>query len=101
MWLAIFFNILTNIGFKFSAMQVDTGRKWGIFSISIFFGLLNSIFMTEALKTIPLNIGCVLFFSITIIGLCFSSYFIFNEAMSWKQISGTFIVIGGVFLINS
>lgn len=100
-WLAILFSILTNIGFKYAAMvQQQPSKKWTIFSVALIFGLLNSICMTEALKTIPLNIASAVFFSLTIVGLLVVSYFLFNDVITWKQIAGTAIIIVGVIMIN-
>lgn len=101
MWLAILFNVLTNIGFKYASMvEKNPPRYWAIFIGSLVFGFLNSICFTEALKTISLNTASAVFFSLTIIGLCLVSYFWFQEAMSWKQVTGTFVIIAGVILIN-
>lgn len=100
-WLAIIFNILTNVGFKYSAMITgNPTKKWLTFAGALVFGLLNSVCMMESLKTIPLNIASAVFFSLSIVGLFFSAHFIFHDAMSWKQIAGTFVIIGGVILIN-
>ena len=100
-WLAIISSILTNIEFKYAAMVLgNPTKKWLTFAGALVFGLLNSVCMTEALKTIPLNIASALFFSLTIIGLLFASYFIFKDALGWKQIIGTAIIIVGVVVVN-
>ncbi|HQV78044.1 MAG TPA: SMR family transporter [Chitinophagales bacterium] len=100
-WLAIASSILTNIGFKLAAMVTNhPTKKWMTFAVALIFGLINSVCMTEALKTIPLNIASALFFSLTIIGLLFSAHFIFHDAITWKQMVGTCVIIVGVILIN-
>ncbi len=101
-WLAIIFNVLTNIGFKYAAMVLgNPTKKWLTFAGALVFGLLNSVCMTEALKTTPLNTASAVFFSLTIVGLFFVSHFIFHDAMNWKHIAGTFVIIAGVVLINT
>jgi multidrug transporter EmrE-like cation transporter len=102
LWLAILFNILTNMGFKYAALAEKTPAKyWTLFSGGLFFGLLNSICFTEALKTLSLNSACAVFFSLTIVGLFLISHFIFHEAMNWKHVAGTFTIIAGVVMINA
>lgn len=102
MWLAIIFNVLTNIGFKYASLvEGNAAKKWLIFSGGLIFGFLNSVCFTESLKTVPLNTASAVFFSLTIVGLCLVSHFIFHEAMNWKQVAGTFVIIGGVILINA
>lgn len=101
-WLAIIFNALTNIGFKYASMVEDNPKKkWILFSGALIFGLLNSICFTEALKTIPLNIASAVFFSLTIISLSMVSYLVFNEDMNWLHVAGTFVIIAGVVMINA
>ncbi len=102
LWLAIFFNIITNIGFKYASMaEKNPVKYWTILFASLIFGFLNSVCFTEALKTISLNTGSAIFFSLTIVGLFLVSYFWFHEAMNWKHITGTFVIIAGVILINA
>lgn len=101
-WLAIIFNVLTNIGFKYASLaEGNPSKKWLLFSGGLVFGLLNSVCFTEALKTVSLNTASAVFFSLTIIGLCLVSFFWFHEAMNWKQVTGTFVIIAGVLLINA
>ena len=102
MWLAILSNVLTNIGFKYASLvEGNPTKKWLIFSGGLVFGLLNSICFTEALKTISLNTASAVFFSLTIIGLFFVSYFLFNEEMNWMRVGGTFVIVTGVIMINT
>lgn len=102
LWLAILFNILTNIGFKYASMvEKNPAKYWVIFIGSLVFGLLNSYCFTEALKTIPLNIASAIFFSVTIIGLCLVSYVWFQEPINFKQTIGIFVIIAGVLIINA
>lgn len=101
LWSAIVFNVLTNIGFKYTAMvENNATKKWLIFSGALVFGFLNSYCFTESLKTIPLGTASAVFFSLTIVGLFVVSYFIFNEGMNWLHIAGSFAIIAGVIMIN-
>jgi len=102
LWLAILFNVLTNIGFNY-ASKVDTKlpKYWIIFVGSLVFGFLNSYCFTESLRSIPLNVACAVFFSLTIVGMCVVSYFLFHETMNWKQTLGIFAIIAGVILVNA
>jgi multidrug transporter EmrE-like cation transporter len=102
LWLAILFNVLTNIGFKYTSMvEKNPTKYWITFIISLVFGLLNSYCFTEALKNTPLNIASAIFFSVTIIGLCLVSYFWFQEPINFKQTLGIFIIIAGVLVVNA
>ena len=70
LYIAIIANILTNVGFNFSAIyDKEPVKKWGFLAIGLVFGLINSVLFTEALKTVPLHVASAVFFSITIIGL--------------------------------
>ena len=72
---AVAFNVLTNIGFKFSALNEKTPVKfWTYFAIGLVFGLINSYLFTESLKSIPLGIVSAIFFSLTVIGLTLVFY---------------------------
>ena len=97
---AVVFNVLTNIGFKYAALNEKTPVKfWIYFAISLIFGLVNSYLFTESLKSIPLGIVSAVFFSLTIIGLTLCGHFMFNEEFSSTTfIGGAFIIIGVVII---
>ena len=97
---AIVFNVLTNVGFKYSALNEKTPTKfWGYFAVGLVFGLINSILFTEALKTIPLGITSAIFFSLTIIGLTLVGHFFFGEEFSTTTfVGGGFILVGVVII---
>ena len=102
LWSAILFNVLTNIGFKYASLvEGNPTKKWLIFSGGLVFGLLNSVCFTEALKTIPLNTASAVFFSLTIVGLFLVSYFVFSERVNWLHLSGMFVIIAGVIMVNA
>jgi len=101
LYTAIIANILTNVGFNFSAIyDKEPVKKWGFLAIGLVFGLINSVLFTEALKTVPLHIASAVFFSITIIGLFLVSHFYFHEPVSTKQIAGVFVIVGGVVMVS-
>ena len=97
---AIIFNVLTNVGFKYSALNEKTPAKfWGYFAIALVFGLINSILFTEALKTIPLGITSAIFFSLTVIGLTLVGHFLFGEEFSTTTFIGGTLILAGVVVI--
>jgi len=97
---AVVFNVLTNVGFKYSALNEKTPAKfWAYFSIALVFGLINSYLFTESLKSIPLGIVSAVFFSLTIIGLTLAGHFMFNEEFtSTTFIGGAFIIVGVIII---
>jgi multidrug transporter EmrE-like cation transporter len=97
---AVIFNVLTNVGFKYSALNEKTPLKfWGYFAIALIFGLINSILFTETLKTIPLGISSAIFFSLTVIGLVLVGHFLFSEDFSVTTFVGGGFILVGVVLI--
>ena len=98
---AILFNVLTNIGFKLSALNEGApARFWGYFAGGLVFGLANSYLFTECLKGIKLSEASAVFFSLTILGLFLVSHFMFKEAFTVKSILGGVLIIGGVVLVS-
>lgn len=101
LYLSIVFNVLTNAGFKLSAVNENIpSKRWGFFAGALVFGLLNSFYFTESLKTIPLQIASAIFFSLTIIGLFLVSHFYFGEAFTVKGLLGGAFIIVGVILVS-
>jgi len=97
---AIVCNVLTNIGFKFSALNEGQPFKfWAYFAGGLVFGLINSYLFTESLKTIPLGIVSAAFFSITIIGLTLVGHFMFKEAFTTTTFIGGSMILAGVVII--
>ena len=89
LYAAIIANILTNVGFNFSAIyDKEPVKKWGFLAIGLVFGLINSVLFTESLKSIPLQVASAIFFSVTIVGLFLVSYFYFNEHVTPMRIAG-------------
>lgn len=102
MWLAIIFNVLTNMGFKYASLVEGNPTKKGLmFAGGLVFGLLNSLCFTKALETIPLNTAGAVFFSLTIVGLFLVSYFVFSEELTLLHVGGTVVIIAGVIMINT
>lgn len=97
---AVVFNVLTNIGFKYAALNEKTPLKfWIYFAISLVFGLVNSYLFTESLKSIPLGIVSAVFFALTIIGLTACGHYMFKEEFSTTTfIGGGFILVGVVII---
>lgn len=98
---SIIFNVLTNVSFKYSALNdAIPAKKWGYLALGLVFGLINSVLFTEALKTIQMQVASAIFFSLTIVGLSMSAYFIFSEEFTVRQIIGIAVIIGGVILVS-
>ncbi len=98
---AIIANILTNVGFNFSAIHdKDPMKKWGFLAIGLVFGLINSVLFTESLKQIPLQVASAIFFSLTIVGLFLVSHFYFNEQVTTLRIAGIFTITAGVIMVS-
>jgi multidrug transporter EmrE-like cation transporter len=101
LYASIFFNVLTNVGFKLSALNEATPfKKWGYLLGGLVFGLINSVLFTESLKFIPLQIASAILFSLTILGLFLVSHFFFGEAVSAKGLIGGAMIIVGVILVS-
>ncbi len=98
---SIIFNVLTNVGFNFSAINdAVPAKKWGYFAGGLFFGLLNSYFFTESLKEIPLGVASAIFFSLTIIGLMLAAHFGFGEHITTGKLVGVGFIIAGVVIVS-
>src|SRR5579863_511239 len=98
---SIIFNVLTNVGFKFAALNdAQPFKKWSFFSIGLVFGLINSYLFTEALKHVPLQVASAIFFSLTIVGLFLVSHFFFKESFSLFRLLGGGLIITGVIIIS-
>ena len=98
---SIIFNVLTNVSFKYSALNdaIPT-KKWGFLALGLVFGLINSVLFTEALKTIPMQVASAIFFSLTIVGLFLVSHFYFNEPVTTLRIAGIFTITSGVIMVS-
>ncbi len=98
---AIIANLLTNIGFKYSALNDHIpAKKWSYLAIGLVFGLINSVLFTESLKFVTLNVASAIFFSLTILGLTLLSMFWFGEAYTTRQLVGVAVIIAGVVLVS-
>jgi multidrug transporter EmrE-like cation transporter len=98
---AIVANILTNVGFNFSAIYDKVPvKKWGFLGIGLVFGLINSVLFTESLKEIPLGVASAIFFSITIVGLYLVAHFYFNEEVTVLRMAGIFSITAGVIMVS-
>jgi len=98
---AILANVLTNIGFKYSAIyDLVPLKKWGFLGIGLVFGLINSVLFTESLKFISLQVASTVFFALTIVGLYGVSVFWFNEPVTMLRLAGGAVIIVGVIMIS-
>jgi multidrug transporter EmrE-like cation transporter len=98
---SVIFNVLTNVGFKFSSLnEANPAKKWGFFAGGLVFGLINSYLFTEALQKVSLQTASAIFFSLTIVGLSLFSHFYFGEPVSTKGFMGVVLIIAGVVLVS-
>ncbi|MES2620743.1 MAG: SMR family transporter [Bacteroidota bacterium] len=97
---AIIANILTNVGFNFSALNDSVPvKKWGYLAGGLVFGLINSVLFTESLKQIPLGVASAIFFSLTIVGLYLVAHFYFGEEVTpYRILGGAFITVGVIII---
>lgn len=101
LYAAIAANILTNVGFNFSAIyDKEPLKKWGFLAVGLVFGLINSVLFTESLKQISLQVASAVFFSVTIVGLFLVSHFYFNEPVTALRIGGVLVIAAGVVMVS-
>jgi len=98
---AIIANVLTNIGFKYSAINdAIPAKKWGYLAVGLVFGLINSVLFAESLRFISLQVASTVFFSLTIVGLYAVAVFWFNEPVTMLKLAGAFVVTVGVIMMS-
>ena len=98
---AIIANVLTNIGFKYSAINgAIPAKKWGYLTVGLVFGLINSVLFAESLRFISLQVASTVFFSLTIVGLYAVAVFWFDEPVTMLKLAGAFVVTVGVIMMS-
>jgi multidrug transporter EmrE-like cation transporter len=98
---AIIANVLTNIGFKYSALnELMPVKKWSWLAVGLVFGLINSVLFTESLRFVSLQVASTVFFALTIVGLYLVSVFWFNEPITLLRLAGAVVVIVGVIMMS-
>lgn len=98
---AIISNVLTNIGFKYSALnEAVPAKKWGYLALGLVFGLINSVLFAETLRFMSLQVASTLFFSLTIVGLYLVSVFWLNETVTLLRLAGAVVIIIGVVMMS-
>lgn len=98
---AIIANVLTNIGFKYSALnELVPVKKWCWLAVGLVFGLVNSVLFTESLRFVSLQVASTVFFALTIVGLYLVSVFWFNEPITLLRLAGAVVVIVGVIMMS-
>lgn len=98
---ALLANILTNVGFKLSAIHdAEPLKKWGFLALGLVFGLINSVLFTESLKYIKFGEASAIFFSLTVVGLFATARIIFHEPVSSFGLIGVVFITAGVIIIS-
>ncbi|MFN8277753.1 MAG: SMR family transporter [Chitinophagales bacterium] len=101
LYASIFFNIITNVCFNLAAIHSEEKWKSKAFFIGgLACGLMNSFQFMQALKTIPLGVASPIYFSLTIVGLFLTSYFLFHETITMMQVGGVLVICVGVVMVN-
>jgi multidrug transporter EmrE-like cation transporter len=96
--LSILFNVLTNVFFKMASLQ-SKSKYWLFFATGLFFGLLNSYFITESIRHIKLSVAYTVFYAMSILLLTLISNIYFNETLSTKKLIGIAVVCIGIILL--
>ena len=61
---------------------------------------VSSILWIISLRSLPLSIAYPMV-ALSYVIIFAGSYLLFNESISWRQIGGAVLIIGGIVLINS
>ncbi len=102
--IAILLNIIGNHLFKYASQYYEgswISQKVMIWSgAGFFFYFVSALFYIVSLKHIPLSVAypCL---SIAYIITIFSSKMLFNEPITTHKMAGAFIIIVGVWVLNS
>jgi multidrug transporter EmrE-like cation transporter len=98
---AIIANVLTNVGFKYSALNETVPmKKWSWLAIGLVFGLVNSVLFTESLRFVSLQVASTVFFALTIVGLYAVSVWWFNEPVTMLRLAGGVVILIGVIMMS-
>jgi undecaprenyl phosphate-alpha-L-ara4N flippase subunit ArnE len=98
----LFFNVLANTSFKFSA----TSPNWrGILAWQVLgnlSGLITVITLTLLMRTLPIRVAVPMTIGMTVIGVqIVAARLVFHEPISPLQWLGTVLVVAGIALIGS
>ena len=98
--LAIMFNSAANALFKFASglPEWDT-QKIGLFGLSLFLGLVNTLLYIKALETIELSIAYSVLSAASIVVIVLISLVVFKEGMSVQKIAGLATICVGLLMM--
>ncbi len=97
----LFFNIVANSGFKYSAVSKDWQHFLAWQVVGNLAGFLTALTLTGLLRFIPLHVAFPLTTGLAVIGVqVVSARLLFNEAVSPAQWAGTALIIAGISLIG-
>ncbi|MDR3666760.1 MAG: SMR family transporter [Ignavibacteriaceae bacterium] len=102
--LTILTNLVGNHLLKYSARNIARGMWEVDFLLPCISGLLfyffSAGFYILSLKELPLSLAYPMM-SITYVVTIFTSYYLFNEAITLQKITGSIIILLGVYVLSS
>jgi multidrug transporter EmrE-like cation transporter len=99
--IAVIFNAVASICFKYSSMGNHSRHSNFIFFVSgLLFGGVNAFLYAKSLKTIELNVAYPIFSVGSFVLITIISLFLFNETLSFQKLSGIVVICIGIFLIT-
>jgi multidrug transporter EmrE-like cation transporter len=98
----VLLNITANFCFKYSSLEVNRKSLSIIFFVSgLIFGGINTIFFTQSLKKIDLNIAYPVFSAGSIILISILTLFLFHESLTIQKAAGIVVICIGIGLITA
>ncbi len=97
----LFFNVLANASFKYSAASRDWQHFLGWQIVGNLAGFITVITLTWLLRYIPLHVAFPITTGLAVIGVQIASArLLFGEPVSTAQWLGTLLIVGGIMLIG-
>lgn len=98
--LAVVFNTLASLFFKFSSSNNKT--EWSIIflSVGLVFGAVNAYFYTRSLKGIDLNIAYPIFSAASIMLISLVSWLVIKEKFTGNNLLGSAIILIGIIFMT-
>jgi len=97
----LFFNVLANTSFKFSAGSPNWRGILAWQVVGNISGLVTVITLTLLMRTLPIRVAVPATMGMTVIGVqVFAARLVFHEPVSPMQWLGTLLVVAGIALIG-
>ena len=98
--LAVLFNLLAYILFKYVSGKQTSVLWFVIFSMGLLAGAANTFLFTRSLREINLSIAYPIFSAASIVFITLISAVFFNEKANLNTIGGAFITILGIVILT-